>query len=95
MDDQFVILAETLFRESGGSREAASVACGYFPAWKAFELKDTFGLPLVVQADAVRRHDLKMDWMGIEYEGAKRGMDLRAEIEEAKKELLLSHRTQP
>ena len=27
-----------------GSREGVSIACGYFPAWKAAELYDTHGL---------------------------------------------------
>lgn len=68
-----------------GSKEAVSMSFGYFPAWKSFELKDTFGLALVDQAIRIKESGLKLDYCGIEYEGAKRGMDLKPEIEEAKR----------
>lgn len=72
-----------------GSREAVSIACGYYPAWKAWDLKETYGLPLVVTAMRCKQKGLKMDWGGIALEAARRGADVDAEIAEAKHELLL------
>lgn len=72
-----------------GSREAVSMALGYFPAWKAWDLKETYGLPLIVTAMRCKQAGLKMDWSGILAEAKARGANIGAEIEEAKHELLL------
>jgi alanyl-tRNA synthetase len=84
----FEELGQSLF-ERCGSRDAVSLALGYFPAWKAFELKDTFGLPLIVTAMEVHKHGLKMDYLGLRYEFAKHGADGDAEVAAVKREMEL------
>jgi hypothetical protein len=66
-----------------GSREGVSVALGYFPAWKAYFYKETFGLPLIEQMLWAKRHGLRMDWGGLEYEFGKHGKAI--EVIEAKR----------
>ena len=73
-----------------GSRESIAFYFGYFPAWRAWELKDTYGLPLIHCAMRCKEHGLSMDWMGIRYEAAKRGADVDGEVAEAQREMQLA-----
>jgi len=67
-----------------GSREGVSIACGYFPAWKAAELYDSHGLHPADMLPILYAHGLRMDWGGFEYEMAKRGADVSGIIAEGK-----------
>jgi alanyl-tRNA synthetase len=67
-----------------GSREAVSIACGYFPAWQAAELYDTYGLHPADMLQRLKKAGLKFDWGGFEYEMAKRGGDVSGLVREGK-----------
>jgi len=75
-----------LLEKCGGNKYKVAISLGYLPAALAWQVKSTYGLPLVNIADHARSKGLKMDWHGIEHEAAKEGADIRGEIEEAKRE---------
>jgi hypothetical protein len=85
--DRLEILGRELLAKHHGNRAGVAIELGYLPAWIAWKAKATHGAPLVFIADFARKQGLKMDWGGIEYEAAKEGVDIHAEIEEAKREL--------
>lgn len=68
-----------------GSPEAVCIGLGYFPPWKAAELYDTYGLNPRDMLPELAKRNLRMDWLGFQYQMAKRGADVRGLIEEAKR----------
>jgi hypothetical protein len=89
--DPLETLAQSLF-DKLGSRECVSLACGYYPASKAWHMKETYGFPLIELAIWCRKKNLEMDWDGIRLEAYRRGADIDGEVEEAKREMRLVER---
>ena len=66
-------------------RHRVAFALGYFPADLSAYLWDTYGLPIVDQYIRCRERGLRIDWLGFQYEMAKRGADVSGQVSEGKR----------
>ena len=85
-EDELKCFSEGMLKKYG-TPEAVSAALGYFPRQQVWLYKATYGLPLVVIAAEVLKAGWKMDWDGVRIEAAREGVNIDAEIAEARREL--------